>query len=130
MEKGVAIERVIDPEATTVDVDLECDDSLDLATRTLVGKILPARFINKGAVNAIFSRAWGNPVGLKITEMGTNMLMFTFEDKKEAMEVIRKGHWYVMNNLVSFQYWIPNISAYELDYAMVSFWVQIHGLPL
>lgn len=130
MEKDLAIERSTDPEATIVDVELECDDSLDLATRTLVGKIFSGRFINKGAAKAILSRAWGDLSGLKITEMGTNMLMFTFEDKKDALEVIRKGQWYVMNNLVSFQYWVLDISAYELDFAMVSFWVQIHGLPL
>lgn len=41
-----------------------------------------------------------------------------------------KGPWYVMNHVVNLQYWIPEASVYELDYARVAFWVQIHGLPL
>lgn len=130
MERSITFDQVLDLETTTVDVEIGCDDNHDLASRTLVGKICSERFVNKGAVKAILSRAWGNLSGMKITYMGTNMLMFTFEDKVEALEVIRKGPLYVMNNLVSFQYWIPDISAYELNYDMVSFWIQIHGLPL
>lgn len=43
---------------------------------------------------------------------------------------MRKGPWYVMNHVVSLQYWIPEASVYELDFNRISVWVQIHGLPL
>lgn len=130
MEKGIVRGKENDPETTTVDVEIGGDESLELARRTLVSKILSGRFINKGAVKNILSKAWGEPAGLKITEMGHNMLTFTFSEMKEALEVIRKGPWYVMNNLVSLQFWIPDASAFELDFSLISFWIQVHGLPL
>lgn len=49
---------------------------------------------------------------------------------KETQEVLRRGPWYIMNHLISLQYWIPEVSVYEVDYSRVSFWVQLHGMPL
>ncbi|KAJ1433932.1 hypothetical protein SESBI_05776 [Sesbania bispinosa] len=36
----------------------------------------------------------------------------------------------MMGHLVSLQFGIPQASAHEIVYNMVSFWVQLHGLPL
>lgn len=48
----------IDPKLTIVEVDIEYEDSLEVEKWTLVGKILTGRFLNKGAVKAILSKAW------------------------------------------------------------------------
>ncbi|KAJ1394729.1 hypothetical protein SESBI_33979 [Sesbania bispinosa] len=62
--------------------------------------------------------------------MGVNLLLFTFQDKKEVLEVIKKGPWFVMGHILSLQSWVPQASVYELNFNKVSFWVQLHGLPL
>lgn len=56
--------------------------------------------------------------------------MFTFTDKKDAEEVMRKGPWFVMNHLLSLQCWFPEASVFEIDFSKVVFWVQIHNIPL
>ncbi|KAJ1382553.1 hypothetical protein SESBI_44158 [Sesbania bispinosa] len=51
-------------------------------------------------------------------------------DKSFVQEVIQRGPWFVMGNIVSLQSWLPHASVYELDFTKISFWIQIHGLPL
>lgn len=113
-----------------VELDVENEESEALARRTLVGKVLTKKKLNRNAVKSILVKGWGDPPGLKVADIGTNLFLFTFQDGREAKEVIRRGPWYVMNHVVSLQYWIPEASVYEIDFARVSFWVQLHGLPL
>lgn len=35
-----------------------------------------------------------------------------------------------MGHLLSLQYWIPEVAVYEIEFSVVPFWVQLHGLPL
>ncbi|KAJ1415756.1 hypothetical protein SESBI_17815 [Sesbania bispinosa] len=88
-------------------VELEADEfnSLQLAKRSLVGKVLSSKSLNKGSVRNILAKAWGEPANLKVTDMGTNLFLFSFESMKDMKGVLSKGPW-------------------------VSFWIQIHGLPL
>ncbi|KAJ1396214.1 Zinc finger, CCHC-type [Sesbania bispinosa] len=51
-------------------------------------------------------------------------------DKKEALEIIKKGAWFIMGFLLSLQFWVPEAAIYEVDFDHISFWIQIHGLPL
>lgn len=41
-----------------------------------------------------------------------------------------KTPWYVMNRLLSLQYWIPEVSPLELVFDINPFWIQVHNLPL
>ncbi|KAJ1436344.1 Zinc finger, CCHC-type [Sesbania bispinosa] len=62
--------------------------------------------------------------------MGINLFLFTFMDKKEVLEILKKGPWFVMGHILSLQSWVPQASVYELDFNKVSFLVQLHGFPL
>ncbi|KAJ1433087.1 hypothetical protein SESBI_06306 [Sesbania bispinosa] len=62
--------------------------------------------------------------------MGVNLFLFMFSDNQEAQDIFHRGPWYVMGNLLSLQRWLPQASAYELDYNKVSFWIQLHGISL
>lgn len=105
-------------------------NSLLQVPRTLVGKILTDKSLNRGAVKHILSKAWGDPEGLQMADVGMNLFMFIFLDIEEAQGVIRKGPWYVMNKLISLQQWTSQAVMKEIDFSKVQFWVQIHGLPL
>ncbi|KAJ1388168.1 Zinc knuckle CX2CX4HX4C [Sesbania bispinosa] len=76
-------------EEITVELETENLQSIQLARRSLIAKILADKPLNKGAVRSILCKAWG-------------------EDKR----------------------WLPQASVYELDFTKISFWIQIHGLPL
>lgn len=49
--------------------------------------------------------------------------MITFMDGDMAKEVYNKSPWYVMNKLISLQFWNPKVSVFEVDYSKVQFWV-------
>lgn len=71
-----------DLEGSILDLQVEESESLDLAKRTIMGKVLAAKAMNKGAVKNALTKLWGNPLNLHMTDMGTNTFMFTFQDEK------------------------------------------------
>lgn len=101
--------------------DEEEDANVLQAQRTLVGKVLTDRSLNRGAIKQILSKAWGDPEGLQISDMGMNLFMFIFKTKEEAHEVIRKGPWYVMGKLISLQVWTHQAVMKEIDFTRVGF---------
>lgn len=130
MEEALACREAEEQGEITVALEEDRVESLETAKRILVGKILSGRLLNRGAVKNILSKAWGEPNGLQIADLGPNIYMFTFKEKKDAVEVMKKGPWFVMNHLLSLQYWVPEASVHEIDFSKVSFWVQIHNMSL
>lgn len=59
-----------------------------------------------------------------------NLFMFSFKKQEDALEVIRKGPWYVMSKLISLQQWTHQAVMKEIDFSKVRFWVLVHGLPM
>lgn len=116
-------------DGNSIRLDDEAENQEQLVGRTLVGKIMVDRRLNKGAVKDILSKAWGNLQELQVTNVGTNLFLFTFKFENEALEVVKKEPWYVMGKLISLQMWIPQASVYEIDFSTVHFWVQLHSLP-
>ncbi|KAJ1407196.1 Endonuclease/exonuclease/phosphatase superfamily [Sesbania bispinosa] len=118
-------------EGVTIQLESSGSESIELARKTLVGRILWDKPLNKGAVKHMLIKAWGEDAEeLRIMDMGVNVFIFYFLDKKKARSIMKKGPWNVMGHLVSLQYWIPEVSVYEINYDLVSFWVQMHGIPL
>ncbi|XP_057426455.1 uncharacterized protein LOC130719873 [Lotus japonicus] len=113
-------------------IELQCEEEMseELARRTLVGKVIYDKVINKTAMKTILSKAWGDPIGLQMTEMGPNCLIFTFQEQSTARKVLKEGPWSIMGNLLSLQLWAPQMTIYEVRFHRISFWVQLHGLPL
>ncbi|KAJ1391355.1 Zinc knuckle CX2CX4HX4C [Sesbania bispinosa] len=118
------------PEELTVELETEDLQSFQLAKKSLIGKICADKPLNKGAVRSILSKAWGEGRDFHVTDMGINLFLFTFSDRKEPLEILQKGPWFVMGHLLSLQCWLPQASVYELNFNRVSIWIQVHGLPL
>ncbi|KAJ1426339.1 Zinc finger, CCHC-type [Sesbania bispinosa] len=119
-----------DDNEVTVELEDNGIDSLQLAKRSIVCKVLAPKPLNKTAVKGILIKAWGEPKDIQITDMGINTFLFIFNDGNEVKEVMKKAPWFVMGYLTSLQFWIPEASIFEIDFSITSFWAQIHGLPL
>ncbi|KAJ1393350.1 Zinc finger, CCHC-type [Sesbania bispinosa] len=118
-------------EGATIQLESVREDSIELARRTLVGKILWEKPLNKGAIKQMLFKAWGDDAEeMRVTKIGSNVYMFNFQSKKKARGVFEKGPWNVMGHLLSMQYWIHEASVYEINFDVVAFWVQLHGMPL
>lgn len=112
-------------------IELEDTDAVseELANRTLVGKILSKKMLNKGAVRAICSAAWGEASEVKVSDMGLNMFLFTFPSEEIIKNIMARSPWAVMNYIMSLQRWSPEVAVAEINFNKVPIWVQIHGLP-
>ncbi|KAJ1384615.1 Zinc finger, CCHC-type [Sesbania bispinosa] len=80
-------------EEEDITVELEDDNWLNtqLARKSLVCKVMANKSLNRAAIKSILIKAWGIPQETQITEMGVNMLLFTFEGSKVALGIIRRG---------------------------------------
>lgn len=117
-------------EGAIVDLQVDEDHSLDLAKRTLIGKVLTDKPINKNALKIVIPKAWNAQSEIQMTDMGINGLLFTFPDEDKARKVLEDGPWSVMGSILSLQPWEPQKSVFEVKFNLIPFWVQIHGLPL
>lgn len=107
-----------------VELEEVANDNMEIAKRTLVGKILSKKILNKGAVRSICAAAWGEAVEVTISDMGPNLFMFTFPTEKVIQDIMSKSPWAVMNNILSLQTWNPEIAVSEIDFTRAPIWVQ------
>lgn len=54
------------------------------------------------------------------------MFLFYFNHEEEAVEILRRATWFVMNHLLCLEQWSPNISCEEIAFNKAPFWIQIH----
>lgn len=126
--KGILPTPTID--GATLDLQPEEENSLELAKRTLIGKILTDKAINKNVMKSMLLKAWNIQTGVQMTDMGINVLLFTFKEEETTKRVYEEGPWNVMGNMLSLQQWAPKLSVLEIRFNVMAFWIQVHGLPL
>ncbi|KAJ1417306.1 Zinc finger, CCHC-type [Sesbania bispinosa] len=114
----------------TIELESDLLNNTLIAKKFLIGKILAPKLLNRGAVKSILAKAWSDYGDFQITDMGINLFLFSFIEKKEITDILQKGPWYVMGHLLSLQFWVPEAAIYDINIDRVSFWIQIHGLPL
>lgn len=117
-------------DGATLDLQVEDGNGLELAKRTLVGKVLTEKPINKSVLKSIILKAWNYSSGVQMTDMGINCLLFTFEEESMAIRVYDEGPWNIVGNMLSLQQWVPELSIFEVKFNLIAFWIQIQGLPL
>lgn len=69
MEKTISISELEDTEELTVVLDEEGVEENAIAKRTLVGKVLTDKLLNRGAVKAILANGWEDFKELKIMDL-------------------------------------------------------------
>lgn len=97
--------------------------NVEYALRAVVGKIISDKVLNKRAVRSILFKMWDRYKGLYITDMGDNKFLFTFPEVCNAEEVLKRGPWFVMNQLLSLQRWGEGIPFNDINYDAVPFWI-------
>lgn len=127
---ALACSQEDDYKEVTVILEPEHGDNSEHNKYTLVGRVLAEKILNRGAVKAIISKAWGNPEGLKISDQGPNLYLFVFTKEEEMQEIMQKQPWFILNHMLSLQILTHDILITEVEFSKVPFWVQLHGLPL
>ncbi|KAJ1435962.1 hypothetical protein SESBI_04514 [Sesbania bispinosa] len=78
-------------EGAEISLDSECETGLAIARKTLVGRVLTDKNLNRPAVKEIIVRAWGLNEELKFFYMGPNVYVFHFKEEKDAKCVLEEG---------------------------------------
>nr|POE98201.1 uncharacterized protein CFP56_72581 [Quercus suber] len=96
----------------------------------LAGKFFTKRVLNVEAVARTFKPLW-RPVGeLKIRDSWDNVLVFEFEDVMDLERVLEYEPWSYDKSLIAFQRVFDVEQIPHLVYNQVTFWVQLHNIPL
>jgi hypothetical protein len=107
------------------DFGSEEDNQFYLAARFMTGRIL-----NVESVVRTFRPLWRTVRGFTVRDMGHNVLVFAFEDVTDLEKVLQGEPWSFDKYLVSFQRVEIDTDVKEMECGFVSFWVQIHNLPV
>ena len=107
----------------------EVPSSKEASVYRLAGKFLTKRIVNAEAVARTFKPLWKPHGGLKIRDMGRNVLVFEFEDAIDLERVLEFEPWSYDKSLVIFQKTESVESAPSLEFSVISFWVQLHNVP-
>ncbi|KAJ1432365.1 hypothetical protein SESBI_06624 [Sesbania bispinosa] len=90
-------------EGAEIQLDMEGEAGLAIAKKTLVGRILTDKALNRVAVKEILAQAWRLNEELKIFDMGPNVFLFYFYESKQVKMVLEDGPRYVMGHILSLQ---------------------------
>ena len=95
----------------------------------LVGLVISQKTQNNQTMNAALSKAWlfANPFSFAVS--GPNLFLFKFTNKEHITRIINSV-WNVNGFLLAIQKWHPSATLRELSLSKVTFWIQVHGLPL
>ena len=96
----------------------------------LAGKFFTKRVLNVEAVARTFKPLWKLVGELKIRDSGDNVLVFEFEDVMDLERVLEYEPWSYNKSLMAFQRVYDVEQIPHLVYNQVTFWVQLHNIPL
>ena len=77
-----------------------------------------------------FKPLWRAKNGFKIQREGDHKVLFIFDNKEDMGRILSTEPWSFDKSLVVTQSFDRNSSVEELSFDKVSFWVQVHNIPI
>ncbi len=111
-------------------------DGVDLASESdqpksfLAAKFLTRRSLNVEAVARTFKPLWRTDQGFTMRDMGDNTIMVIFEEEADRERVLQGEPWAYDKHLIVFQRVAEEEAMEEVNFSEISFWIQLHGLPV
>lgn len=98
--------------------------------RTLVGRLVADKFINRNTIKSMIMKAWDFLKGLEIVDANDSVFYFNFERDEDCARVLSGRPWMIMGFLLVLEKWTPTLTLKELGLKLSPYWGQLHGLPL
>ena len=95
----------------------------------LAAKFFTKRSLNMEAIVRTFRPLWRTKESFEVTNMGNNVMLFTFRLEVDAEKVFLGEPWSYDRHLVILQRFDKSKPISELEFKYCSFWVQIHDFP-
>lgn len=96
----------------------------------LEAKFLTKRALNIEAIAKTFSPIWRARNGFKVQKKGDHVVLFTSDNKTEMEKVLAAKPWNFDQHLMVLQRYDKDIDVVDIKFNMVTFWVQVHDIPV
>ena len=104
-------------------------EEIERCALSLIGKFLTCKLFNKKVALSTMKRAWGLENKIQIVDVGANLFQFKFLTEFDLERVLRSGLWTFDNQVLLLVRWKAGMTASNVRFDLVSFWVQIWGAP-
>uniref|UniRef100_A0A7N2KXD6 DUF4283 domain-containing protein n=1 Tax=Quercus lobata TaxID=97700 RepID=A0A7N2KXD6_QUELO len=95
----------------------------------IAAKFLTKRALNPNAVVATFTPIWQSKRGFKINNLGTHIILFTFDSESKVDTILANTTWSFDKHLMILKKYDGVSKIEDLDFNSTLFWIQLHGLP-
>ncbi|XP_075656424.1 uncharacterized protein LOC142626476 [Castanea sativa] len=96
----------------------------------LAGKFYMKRRINMELVARVLKTIWKTEWNFEVCDLGENRALFQFEKRDDLEKIVLLGPWSFDKYMLLLHKMEAGESMTKLSFDKVSFWVQIHGLPM
>ena len=96
----------------------------------MIGKLIINKRVNVEVMKNVLSTIWKLISRMSITEIGSRLFIFQFEDNEEKERVLLRQPWSFSKSLPVMEILNDQPKPEEVNWQWCPFWVQIHGLPL
>lgn len=91
---------------------------------------LTQRALNMEAVARTFKPLWRVDSGFTVSNEGAHKVVFSFENSEDVDRILSGEPWSFDKSLVILQRYNRLTSLDDLTFDKVSFWVQVHNIPI
>lgn len=113
-------------------MDLDWEDPIGdaIRKRTLVGRVVSERSLNRNTMKGMIQKAWNLQKGLGITKVSDSTYRFSFDKEEDYNRVLKRRPWMILGHLLLLDIWKPKLTLEEVELSWSPYWAQFHGLPL
>ena len=66
----------------------------------------------------------------KVKKEGDHVVLFTFDNKEELDKILAAKPWSFDKHLIMLQCYNKDIDLFDMKFNLVTFWVQVHDIPI
>ncbi|KAM0896963.1 hypothetical protein ACQ4PT_022854 [Festuca glaucescens] len=114
-------------EAKTLVMDDE-DDAKGCPEWAIVGKVMAPNPLHIETIKAVLRPAWGNPKGMIVRPMGSNLFLAELESKADRDRIMKGGPWMMGKNAILLKEFDPRIKSADVVFDSLLVWARIHNL--
>ena len=118
--------RLSDREGSEVDLSLPVTET----GYVLAGKFCTKRWVSLESVARVLRSVWRTENNFEVCDLGNNKVLFQFICKDDMDRVLLLSPWSFDKYLLILHSLKAGEAVNKLQFNRVSFWVQIHGLPM
>ena len=104
----------------------------DQATTTfsIIARFLTKRPINLDAIANTFNPLWRTRNGFRMKFIEDHLILFSFDSKEEVDRILAAEPWSFDKCIMVLSRYEHSVPIYASDMTSVSFWIQVHDIPL